>query len=183
MTEPTSNGTVAAPLPDLMSIGGHCAAPDCGQLDFLPFVCDACRLTFCLEHRAYASHACTAAAATQQLEVLVCPLCAQGIRVAAGEDPNAAFARHAAPDGGCDPANYARVHQRPKCPAPQCKERIGPTNAYDCRACGRRVCIRHRHPEDHGCAGHSGAAHTAAFPLGTVAAAASSPAPAACTPH
>jgi len=36
---------------DLMSIGQHCAHPDCRQLDFLPFQCDCCFRTFCLDHR------------------------------------------------------------------------------------------------------------------------------------
>ena len=27
---------------DLMSLGDHCEVPECNQIDFLPFQCDAC---------------------------------------------------------------------------------------------------------------------------------------------
>lgn len=43
---------------DLLGIGQHCAAPGCGQVDFLPFRCDCCSKSFCLDHRSYSAHAC-----------------------------------------------------------------------------------------------------------------------------
>lgn len=52
----------------------HCAWPDCGQLDFLPFKC-GCGQTFCLEHRTAAAHKCRLAGESKQ--VIVCPICAQ----------------------------------------------------------------------------------------------------------
>ncbi|KAM4705909.1 AN1-type zinc finger protein 1 [Rhinophrynus dorsalis] len=41
-----------------LDIGQHCDAEHCGQLDFLPFVCDGCSRVFCLEHRSRDSHGC-----------------------------------------------------------------------------------------------------------------------------
>ncbi|CAM9217810.1 unnamed protein product [Choristocarpus tenellus] len=35
-----------------------CARRGCHRHDFLPFVCAACGLTFCLEHRSFRSHGC-----------------------------------------------------------------------------------------------------------------------------
>ncbi|XP_005105307.1 AN1-type zinc finger protein 1 isoform X2 [Aplysia californica] len=45
---------------ELPHIGKNCGFSSCNQLDFLPFECDGCGLTFCLEHRSRESHMCTA---------------------------------------------------------------------------------------------------------------------------
>lgn len=41
-----------------LTVGSHCTFPDCKKLDFLPFVCDKCSSTFCLDHRLASSHDC-----------------------------------------------------------------------------------------------------------------------------
>ncbi|XP_053323961.1 AN1-type zinc finger protein 1 [Spea bombifrons] len=41
-----------------LDIGQHCGVEHCGQLDFLPFVCDACSRVFCLQHRSRDCHGC-----------------------------------------------------------------------------------------------------------------------------
>ncbi|XP_073535605.1 AN1-type zinc finger protein 1 isoform X1 [Phyllobates terribilis] len=41
-----------------LEIGQHCDVEHCGQLDFLPFVCDGCSQVFCLTHRSRDSHGC-----------------------------------------------------------------------------------------------------------------------------
>ena len=71
---------------DLMGIGRHCAVETCMQLDFLPFTCDCCSRTFCLDHRNYAAHACPDAK-SKETEVIVCPVCAKGARPAGGRCP------------------------------------------------------------------------------------------------
>ncbi|KAG8441890.1 hypothetical protein GDO86_010899 [Hymenochirus boettgeri] len=47
-----------------LDIGQHCSAEHCGQLDFLPFQCDACSQVFCLEHRSKESHSCSQVASS-----------------------------------------------------------------------------------------------------------------------
>eukprot|EP00879_Flechtneria_rotunda_P002552 GHRR01002751.1.p1 GENE.GHRR01002751.1~~GHRR01002751.1.p1 ORF type:complete len:362 (+),score=81.76 GHRR01002751.1:61-1146(+) len=135
---------------DLMAIGHHCSVSDCQQLDFLPFKCDCCNQTFCLAHRTYAAHACKLAG-NKQLEIIVCPICAKGVRLAAGEEPDLVFERHTRTD--CDPSNYAKVHKKPKCPVPGCKEKLTTINTYTCKSCKQTVCLRHRLQGDHNCAG------------------------------
>ncbi|XP_042322245.1 AN1-type zinc finger protein 1 isoform X2 [Sceloporus undulatus] len=44
-----------------LEIGQHCEVEHCGQLDFLPFVCDGCSGVFCLQHRSRAAHGCSEA--------------------------------------------------------------------------------------------------------------------------
>ncbi|XP_041737062.1 AN1-type zinc finger protein 1 isoform X2 [Coregonus clupeaformis] len=41
-----------------LDIGKHCNIKSCNQTDFLPFICDACRGVFCLEHRSRDLHSC-----------------------------------------------------------------------------------------------------------------------------
>lgn len=142
---------------DLLSFGQHCSVPDCRQLDFLPFECRHCRHVYCLEHRQPASHSCSASSAADTTTVL-CPVCAKAIRLQPGEDPNEAWERHSR-EGTCDPANYAAVHAKRKCPVPNCREKLAASNRYTCRACGMDVCLKHRFPTSHSCTpkGPSGA--------------------------
>ncbi|XP_059835399.1 AN1-type zinc finger protein 1 isoform X3 [Hypanus sabinus] len=42
-----------------LEIGKQCTIQHCRQLDFLPFVCDACSGTYCLEHRNKDAHGCS----------------------------------------------------------------------------------------------------------------------------
>ena len=78
---------------DLLSLGQHCSAEECYQLDFLPFDCDACGKVFCLDHRSYKAHRCSKAAGREST-VIVCPLCAKSVRLTPGQDPNVAFEAH-----------------------------------------------------------------------------------------
>jgi predicted nucleic acid binding AN1-type Zn finger protein len=139
---------------DLMGLGEHCSAPGCGQVDFLPFTCDCCSSTFCLEHRSYSAHSCEAAAG-KATEVIVCPLCAKGVRLQAGQDPNAAFEQHQR-SNGCDPSNYRKVHNKARCPVGRCQEKISLINTYTCKTCKLKVCLKHRLPDDHACGQHRG---------------------------
>ncbi|GAB4816853.1 hypothetical protein N2152v2_003899 [Parachlorella kessleri] len=77
----------------------------------------------------------------------------------AGDDANTAFDRHCQTE--CDPSNYARVHKKPRCPVPGCKEKLTSVNTYTCRDCGTTVCLRHRLASDHKCQGKVAAAAAA----------------------
>lgn len=134
---------------DLMSVGQHCSHPDCGQIDFLPFECDACSRTFCLQHRRYQDHSCTEAQQSHS-SVIVCPLCAKGIKMEPNQDAHQAFDAHTR---HCDPSNYQRVMQPAKCPVPNCKAKLREVNSFVCKDCGVKVCLAHRLPSDHACKG------------------------------
>jgi predicted nucleic acid binding AN1-type Zn finger protein len=149
MAKPDDDAATA----DLMSLGRHCSVASCKQIDFLPFSCDACGQSYCLEHRTYAAHACRAAG-SRTTEVIVCPICARGVRLN-GREPNAAFEEHSRSEG-CDPANWARVNRKQRCPVPGCKEKLTTISTYGCKKCGQRVCLKHRLEDDHGCAAVQG---------------------------
>ena len=56
----------------------------------------------------------------------------------------------------CDPANYAKVHRKPRCPVPGCKEKLVASNTYQCRDCATTVCLKHRFAKDHSCSERAG---------------------------
>ncbi|XP_030469943.1 zinc finger AN1 domain-containing stress-associated protein 12 [Syzygium oleosum] len=136
-------------FPDL---GMHCQNPDCHLLDFLPFTCDGCRKVFCAEHRSYRSHECPESDRRSR-RVVVCEACSASIE-ATGEDEGAVLERHAG-SGGCDPG---RKEKKPGCPVRRCREVLTFSNASTCKACGLRVCLRHRFPADHACGARAAAA-------------------------
>jgi len=121
--------------------------------DFLPFKCDACGGTFCLDHRSYTGHECKAAEGLDH-RVIACPVCLQRVALVEGEDPNVTFGRHMA-TSGCTVAKRATDGKRKAqatCAAPKCRTRLGPSNRFQCKDCGAVVCISHRMPEAHSCA-------------------------------
>lgn len=126
----------------------HCEHQGCNQVDFLPFQCDCCRKTYCLEHRTYKAHSCPKAG-DKDSQALVCPLCAKGVRLVPDEDPNITFERHA--QTSCDPANYKRVNEKPRCPVKACNEKLTFSNTHTCKECRQKVCLKHRFPTDHQC--------------------------------
>ncbi|GIL62998.1 hypothetical protein Vafri_17155 [Volvox africanus] len=136
-------------LGQVLDVGDHCSVDHCRQLDFLPFRCDGCNRIFCLEHRSYVAHSCPNACA-KETTVIVCPICAKSVHLKPGQEPNEAFDVHQRTD--CDPTNYDKVHKKPRCPVGGCKEKLTTINAYRCKHCSQRVCLRHRDPGDHKCA-------------------------------
>ena len=136
----------------LLGAGEHCSHPGCRRLDFLPFRCAACDLTFCQDHRRREDHACasTAAGVPEGAWAIVCPLCRGTVKLREGEEANAGFERHQR-SGACDPAQYGRRAQKKRCKAKGCKAKLGPSSTFTCRECGEMVCLAHRHPSDHQC--------------------------------
>ncbi|WVZ64822.1 hypothetical protein U9M48_014291 [Paspalum notatum var. saurae] len=146
-------GTEAFP-----NLGAHCDEPDCNQLDFLPFDCDGCGKVFCAAHRTYRDHAC-AKAADPGRTVVLCPDCGDAVeRAAPGQGDREALEAHARSRRGCDPARK----RKPRCPVPRCKETLTFSGATQCKACGSKVCLKHRFPADHGCTASARAAPGAA---------------------
>jgi AN1-type zinc finger protein 1 len=116
---------------DASLIGSHCQYNYCNQLDFLPFKCQSCDRTFCLDHRTEDSHACTnpgAWAARKRAAELAKPSAGQGKRM------------------------VDLVAQKP-CADDACKTVIGTSlvPGVHCVNCNRDYCLKHRLREDHGC--------------------------------
>ncbi|KAL4607984.1 hypothetical protein ACB092_09G215300 [Castanea dentata] len=136
--------------PEFPDLGKHCSFDDCKLIDFLPFTCDRCRQVFCLEHRSYIKHSCPNAD-RQDVTVVICPLCAKGVRLIPDEDPNITWETHVNTE--CDPSNYEKVTKKKKCPVPGCKDILTFSNTIKCRDCLVDHCLKHRFGPDHKCPG------------------------------
>ncbi|KAK7285591.1 hypothetical protein RJT34_20367 [Clitoria ternatea] len=136
--------------PEFPDLGQHCSVSDCNQIDFLPFTCDRCDLVYCLEHRSYIQHKCTKPN-KKDVTVVICPLCAQGVRLIPDQDPNITWENHVNIE--CDPSNFEKVTKKKKCPAPGCREVLVFSNTIKCRDCLMDHCLKHRFGPDHKCSG------------------------------
>ncbi|EEF32757.1 arsenite inducuble RNA associated protein aip-1, putative [Ricinus communis] len=105
---------------------------------------------FCLEHRSYAKHDCPKAD-SKDVTVVICPLCAKGVRLNPDEDPNLSWESHVNTE--CDPSNYEKVTKKRKCPVRGCREVLRFSNTIKCRDCTIDHCLKHRFGPDHDCPG------------------------------
>ena len=87
----------------------------------------------------------------KDVTVLICPLCAQGVRLNPSKDPNITWDTHVNTD--CDPSNYQKVTKKQKCPVPGCKETLTFSNKIRCKDCTKEHCLKHRFGPDHKCPG------------------------------
>ncbi|XP_010505969.1 PREDICTED: zinc finger AN1 and C2H2 domain-containing stress-associated protein 11 [Camelina sativa] len=136
--------------PEFPDLGKHCSVDVCKQIDFLPFTCDRCLQVFCLDHRSYIKHTCPKGD-REDVTVVICPLCAKGVRLNPNEDPNITWEKHVNTD--CDPSNYEKATKKKKCPVPRCKEQLTFSNTIKCRDCNIDHCLKHRFGPDHSCPG------------------------------
>jgi AN1-type zinc finger protein 1 len=117
---------------DLESIGAHCQFPYCHQLDFLPFRCESCKSTFCLDHRSETAHKCPRAGewARNRRKNSVGKTTVTGL---SGPTLN-----------GLTPT---------PCAESSCKTIINTlqNTGSRCDACNRQYCLKHRFREEHNC--------------------------------
>ena len=114
---------------DVEAIGAHCQYKFCHQLDFLPFRCESCKGTYCLDHRTETGHECTKAGAW-------------------------AAARRQASSTLPASAGKPTLATGAQCSSPICKTFINTHSAVGvtCTNCNRTYCLKHRLREDHDCA-------------------------------
>ncbi|RMZ87881.1 hypothetical protein DV736_g4893, partial [Chaetothyriales sp. CBS 134916] len=119
---------------DVEAIGAHCQMAFCHQLDFLPFRCDSCHSTFCLDHRSETAHKCPRA----------------------GEW---ARSRRRNSIGRTSQTQISTLTQKPtlqtgtQCYHAQCRTFVdgARSTGVRCDRCNRMYCLKHRMREDHDC--------------------------------
>ncbi|MCJ1366040.1 hypothetical protein MMC16_005165 [Acarospora aff. strigata] len=115
---------------DIEAIGSHCRYTYCNQLDFLPFRCESCKGTYCLDHRTETAHECPQAGAW-------------------------AAARRKQQLTSSSPSSTSKptLLTATQCSHPQCKTYINTlTNVgVSCHNCNRQYCLKHRLREEHDC--------------------------------
>ncbi|KAK4224330.1 AN1-type zinc finger protein 1 [Podospora fimiseda] len=117
--------------PDAALVGSHCAYTYCNQLDFLPFKCQSCIQTYCLDHRTEDSHSCPKKG------------------VWAEHKRQQELAKHSA---GQHKQMREYISQKP-CADDTCSKQIGTSlvPGVHCDHCNRDYCLKHRLREDHDC--------------------------------
>jgi len=115
---------------DVEAIGAHCQMPYCHQLDFLPFRCESCHSTYCLDHRSETAHHCPKAgewARNRRLQTI-------------GQSTGTTSAKPTLATGT-------------QCYETKCKTFVNTTQSVGvrCDKCNRTYCLKHRMPEDHDC--------------------------------
>ncbi|RYP43546.1 hypothetical protein DL768_009865 [Monosporascus sp. mg162] len=119
---------------DATLVGKHCQLEYCNQLDFLPFFCQSCKKTFCLDHRTEDAHRCENRGAWAERRRQ-----AQLARPSAGE--------------GRRLRDRDLATQKP-CAADDCRTVVGTSlvPGVHCATCNRDYCLKHRLREEHDCA-------------------------------
>lgn len=117
---------------DLEALGRHCQYEYCGQLDFLPFRCESCHSTYCLDHRTETAHQC--------------PREGEWARRRNGIN-NTSLENRTAPE-------KPSIYNTEQCAHTQCKTLINTLKdpAVRCPQCNHQYCLKHRLREEHECA-------------------------------
>ena len=130
-------------------VGLHCEVAECRMKDFLPFICDVCKGSYCSEHRMYESHGCVA---TQSKDItsIDCPVCKKSIKYSKADNVDVVWELHF--KSSCSQIPPSTHEATKKCCARlNCRTVIGPSNSLTCTKCNKLVCLPHRLPEDHPC--------------------------------
>lgn len=129
-SEPASYRTMEK---DVEAIGAHCQYTFCNQLDFLPFRCESCRATYCLDHRTETAHKCPNAG-----EWAAARRKAEGLTLSSNGSSS-----------GGKPTLYTGT----QCSHTSCKTYINTLNSVGvpCPTCNRQYCLKHRLREEHAC--------------------------------
>lgn len=114
---------------DLESIGRHCQFEYCNQLDFLPFRCESCRGTYCLDHRTEIAHRCP-------------------------QEGEWARRRNGNTAVDSTPTEKPTIYNSDQCAHVSCKTLINTLKdpGVRCPDCSREYCLKHRLKEEHDCA-------------------------------
>eukprot|EP00916_Digyalum_oweni_P004661 GHVL01008205.1.p1 GENE.GHVL01008205.1~~GHVL01008205.1.p1 ORF type:complete len:184 (-),score=23.25 GHVL01008205.1:95-646(-) len=133
-------------MAEFSDVGAHCCVDICRQKDFLPFFCQMCSKTYCLDHFKPDDHQCIGANTNKR--VLMCPICQAILPINDHEDPNLTWQRH-------NESGVCSISQRPKpakkCPVEGCRTKLTSLNTYICKNCNLSVCMSHRDVDDHQC--------------------------------
>ncbi|KAM3578613.1 zinc finger, AN1-type domain [Umbelopsis sp. WA50703] len=130
---------------ELPELGKQCNLTTCRQLDFLPYKCADCKLSFCQEHYQADSHQCQNKQSTRpDIRVPTCNRCHKPVPFRhRDQSPQQRLADHIA--SNCQ--DIITTHQI--CTAAHCKTKI--LVPIQCSSCKRVVCVKHRWPKEHNC--------------------------------
>ncbi len=112
---------------ELEHVGTHCSVTTCKQKDFLPFVCDFCKKSLCVEHRLYSAHGCRGGLA-KDITSIDCPVCGSAVKFDRSQDVNSAWEIHYAVECTQVAAKKKIVKT---CAKNGCRTVLGLSNSYN----------------------------------------------------
>lgn len=120
---------------EVEAIGAHCQAAFCRQLDFLPFKCESCKGSYCLDHRTETAHACPKEGEWARR------------RAEANRGPPTTTT------GFKGPTKPSILSHEQQCSDPSCKTLINTplVTGVHCDKCRRSYCLKHRFTYEHNC--------------------------------
>lgn len=132
-------------------MGKHCSLPHCKMQDFLPFKCDCCGKSYCLDHRTYAAHGCKGND-NKDVTSIDCPICHKSIKFFKSEVADVAWDKHFRTDCTQTAAGPSTAPKAPtRCGMTSCRVVLTTSNKFQCPKCRVEVCLAHRIPEEHSC--------------------------------
>ncbi|KAJ4482095.1 hypothetical protein J3R30DRAFT_3329480 [Lentinula aciculospora] len=133
----------------LLAIGKQCSHPTCHLVDFLPFKCQHCQVSFCQDHYKVAEHSCPQYDENKHNRIAPnCPLCNDPVAIRPGQDPNVRMEEHFAKECTVMTGHVAKK-STPICAQRKCgKVLFAPIRCDKCRL---SYCPSHRFPGDHTC--------------------------------
>ncbi|TGZ82582.1 hypothetical protein EX30DRAFT_191621 [Ascodesmis nigricans] len=125
------NLKAAEEIGDVQAIGAHCDVNTCNRLDFLPFRCESCQGTFCLDHRTETAHTCSKAGTWL------------ANRTQSSSSSSTSYT----------PATNVQSLLRTPCALPKCKTIINTSRepGVNCSVCRKQYCLKHRLQDSHEC--------------------------------
>jgi AN1-type zinc finger protein 1 len=131
-SDPSNETFTMLDTADLEAIGAHCQDPYCNQLDFLPFRCDSCHGTYCLDHRSETAHKC--------------PRAGEWARNRRRNSVGRATSN-------LPSAGKPNLQTAQQCYEVKCKTFVNTmqNTGVRCERCNRTYCLKHRMQEDHDC--------------------------------
>ncbi|KAF9565730.1 hypothetical protein CPC08DRAFT_704429 [Agrocybe pediades] len=133
----------------MLSVGRQCSDPTCYMVDFLPFKCHHCQLSFCQDHYKVDAHKCANYDERKHNRIAPsCPLCNSPITVPTGQDPNVVMDSHL--DNECSiVTGKVKAKTLPTCERRSCHKVL--FTPVRCDKCRKQFCPSHRFPADHSC--------------------------------
>jgi len=140
---------------EFLNLGKHCQAKSCKQLDFLPFKCELCSGTFCLDHRKFELHSCPNVHLKKEKQSPpICPMCTEPVACLEGQNRDDVVWQHI--QDGCA-EGVKRKQKKGKCHVKKCKD--VPVIPLLCNDCGYNFCALHRLATDHNCLSRNNSKH------------------------
>lgn len=134
----------------------HCQATMCKQLDFLPFFCKECGLTFCRDHQQWRNHNCTAGLKKLQGRIARnCEHCDEVVSQISGKSFEESLKIHRE-SSACTKSTKSSKKRRKKkkhiCSAKGCTESVRASYMhFYCKSCHKKYCVKHRSVDLHNC--------------------------------